>query len=43
MQEPFLFAGDWNTGLRRIDEVGKTYICAEDFGRLSTLGWTNIW
>jgi len=43
LQEPFLFVGDWNTGAHRLDEIGKTCVCAEHFGRLSTLGWTDMW
>jgi exodeoxyribonuclease-3 len=41
--EPFLFAGDWNTGAHRIDEAGRTFICAEQFRRLSAIGWTDLW
>jgi exonuclease III len=41
--EPFLLVGDWNTGAHRLDETGKTFVCAEHFGRLSTLGWTDMW
>ncbi|PYT25218.1 MAG: hypothetical protein DMG58_24660 [Acidobacteria bacterium] len=33
LQEPFRFVG----------EIGKTFVCAEHFGRLSTLGWTDMW
>jgi exodeoxyribonuclease III len=43
LQEPFLFVGDWNTGAHRLDEIGKTFVCAGHFGRLSTLGWTDMW
>ena len=43
LQEPFLFVGDWNTGAHRLDETGKTFVCAEHFGRLSTMGWTDLW
>jgi hypothetical protein len=43
LQEPFLFVGDWNTGAHRQDETGKTFVCAEHFGRLSTMGWTDTW
>ena len=43
LQEPFLFVGDWNTGAHRLDETGKTFVCAEHFGRLSALGWTDLW
>jgi len=41
--EPFLFAGDWNTGAHRVDETGKTFVCAEHFGKLSALGWKDMW
>jgi exonuclease III len=43
LQEPFLFVGDWNTGAHRLDETGKTFVCAEHFGRLARLGWTDMW
>ena len=43
MQMPFLLVGDWNTGLHRLDETGKTFVCADHFGKLSTLGWTDMW
>jgi exonuclease III len=43
LEKPFLFAGDWNTGAHKLDEAGKTFYCAEHFGRLSTLGWTDLW
>jgi exodeoxyribonuclease-3 len=39
----FLFVGDFNTGAHRLDEVGKTFSCAEHFQKLSTLGWTDLW
>lgn len=38
LQEPFLFVGDWNTGAHRLDETGKTFVCAAHFGRLSDDG-----
>jgi exonuclease III len=43
LPEPFLFVGDWNTGAHRLDESGKTFVCAEHFARLSALGWTDLW
>jgi exodeoxyribonuclease-3 len=43
LMEPFLFIGDWNTGAHRVDEAGKTYVCAEHFCRLSEIGWTDTW
>jgi exonuclease III len=43
LQEPFLFVGDWNTGARRQDETGKTFVCAEHFGTLATIGWIGTW
>ena len=39
----FLFVGAWNTGAHRLDETGKTFVCAEHFGRLSALGWEDMW
>ena len=33
LPQPFLFIGDWNTGARRLDEAGKTFVCVEHFGR----------
>jgi exodeoxyribonuclease III len=41
--EPLLMTGDWNTGAHKIDETGKTYVCAEHFQQLSALGWTDLW
>jgi exodeoxyribonuclease-3 len=29
--------------VHRLDETGRTFVCAEHFGRLSTLGWTDMW
>jgi exonuclease III len=43
LSEPHLFVGDWNTGAHRRDETGKTYVCAEHFLRLSSMGWTDLW
>jgi exonuclease III len=43
VQTQFLLVGDWNTGLHRLDETGKAFVCAEHFGKLSTLGWTDMW
>jgi hypothetical protein len=43
LDEPFLFMGDWNTGAHRLDETGKTFVCAERFAKLSALGWTDVW
>jgi exodeoxyribonuclease-3 len=43
LHEPFLFVGDFNTGAHRLDEQGKTFICADHFGRLSEIGWTDVW
>jgi exonuclease III len=41
--EPWLLTGSWNTGAHRVDEKGRTYVCAEQFGRLSELGWVDAW
>ena len=41
--EPLLLAGDWNTGAHFQDENGKTYVCSEQFGELSRLGWVDLW
>jgi exonuclease III len=41
--EPFIFIGDLNTGLRRIDESSSTFQCAEHFGRRADSGWTDAW
>ena len=43
LHEPFIFVGDWNTGAHRLDESGKTFVCAGHFARLSALGWTDLW
>ena len=43
LQRPFLFVGDWNTGAHRLDEKGKTYVCAGHFTKLSESGWIDLW
>jgi exonuclease III len=43
LHEPFLFDGDFNTGAHRLDETGKTFVCAEHFGKLSACDWTDAW
>jgi|SRR5215472_11388660 len=43
LHEPFLFVGDFNTGAHRRDETGKTFVCAEHFGKLSACGWADMW
>ncbi|MEO8593819.1 MAG: endonuclease/exonuclease/phosphatase family protein [Candidatus Solibacter sp.] len=43
LHAPHMFVGDWNTGLHRMDEKGKTFACAEHFAKLSALGWTDLW
>ena len=43
LHEPRLFVGDWNTGAHRVDEKGRTFVCAEHFGKLSAMGWTDMW
>jgi exonuclease III len=43
LHEPFLLAGDWNTGAHHVDEKGKTFVCAEHFVKLSASGWTDMW
>jgi len=43
LHEPFLFVGDFNTGAHQLDETGKTFVCAEHFGKLSACGWTDVW
>lgn len=40
---PFIFIGDFNTGAHCIDEAGATFFCAEHFGRMTALGWTDLW
>lgn len=41
--EPFLFVGDLNTGRRGIDEPGHTFVCSEEFEKMTELGWTDTW
>jgi len=43
LHEPHLLIGDWNTGAHRLDETGKTFVCAEHFTKLSAMGWTDLW
>jgi exodeoxyribonuclease III len=41
--EPWIMTGMWNTGAQRVDETGKTFVCSEQFRKLSELGWTDLW
>jgi hypothetical protein len=41
--EPFLFAGDFNTGAHQVDEVGRTFACSAHFAKLSESGWSDMW
>ena len=41
--QPFLFIGDFNTGLHKVDEAGRTFYCAEHFARFSDLGSIDVW
>jgi exodeoxyribonuclease-3 len=43
LHEPLLFLVDFNTGVHRLDEAGRTFKCAEHFAGLSALGWTDTW
>jgi exodeoxyribonuclease-3 len=43
LAEPLLFIGDFNTGIPLVDEVGSTFLCADHFKRLSSLGWIDVW
>jgi len=43
LHEPSLLVGDWNTGVHRLDEPGKTFVCDGHFAKLSTVGWTDLW
>jgi exonuclease III len=43
LHKPYLLIGDWNTGAHRLDETGKTFVCAEQFAKLSAIGWTDMW
>lgn len=38
-----LVLGDFNTGLHYIDEVGKTFACAESFESLKDVGLVDAW
>ncbi len=40
---PTVLIGDFNTGLHHLDEVGATFQCAEEFRRLSDVGWVDAW
>jgi exodeoxyribonuclease III len=35
--------GDWNTGLRRIDEPGATFACADRFEMMERRGYVDLW
>ncbi len=41
--DPFLFIGDLNTGLRGIDETGRTFVCAPQFKQMTEIGWADTW
>ena len=41
--EASLVIGDWNTGLRRIDEPGATFFCADRFELMEKRGWVDLW
>lgn len=43
LHEPHLLIGNWNTGAHRLDETGKTFVCADHFAKLSVMGWTDLW
>lgn len=43
LERPCLILGDFNTGLRRIDEEGATFIAADRFQALLELGWIDAW
>lgn len=43
LDQPFLLTGDWNSGLHKLDEKGKTFVCAEQFAKLSGLGFIDLW
>jgi exonuclease III len=43
INEPFIFVGDLNTGLRGIDERGRSFICDKEFKQMTALGWTDAW
>jgi hypothetical protein len=38
-----MFIGDWNTGAHKIDEKGRTFVCSDEFRKLSARGWTDLW
>jgi exodeoxyribonuclease-3 len=40
---PAVLIGDINTGLHYADEVGATFYCADEFRRLSDIGWVDAW
>ena len=42
LPEPFLLIGDFNTGVQRMDEVGRTFVCTEHFEKFSAPGWTDM-
>jgi len=43
INQPFMFVGDFNTGLHWVDEREKTFFSADQFERLSTTGWVDSW
>lgn len=40
---PAVLIGDFNTGLHHLDEAGATFHCADEFCRLSEIGWVDAW
>ena len=41
LKEKALIAGDFNTGIRHLDEEGSTFLCSDKFKALVDLGWTD--
>ena len=40
---PAILIGDLNTGRRKVDETGATFLCDKDFDALSEEGWIDAW
>ena len=43
LDEKSMLLGDFNTGRHFLDEVGRSFYCAEYFDKLEELGWIDAW
>src|SRR5579872_488206 len=43
LKSPSMFVGTLNTGLPRIDEEGRSFVCSASFRQLGELGYSDLW